>query len=97
MYGTYDYMEIGPVPAAEECQQVGMPGYDPIAAKQECQRFIDLIRQVVGEEPEGARLVVKSNPHDFGTYYEVAVKYDVNDEIAVEYAMKVESEAPLTW
>ena len=92
----FDYLEIGPTPAEESCEQLG-PGYTQAKAKRECQQFIEAIRKVVGPEPEGARLTVRSNPHDFGTYYEVAVKYDGSSPGATEYALKVESEAPSTW
>lgn len=92
----YDTLEIGPVPADEDCEQLG-PNYNASKARAECNRFIDLIRKVVGPEPTGARLIVKSNLHDFGTYLEVNVKYDDQNPEAVEYALKVESSAPTAW
>ena len=92
-----DYLEIGPVPCEEDCQQVGTESYSPVAAREECHRFIRAIRTTVGHEPQGAWLTVRSNPHDFGTYYEVAVKYDDNYPEAFEYALRVESDAPTRW
>ena len=92
-----DYLEIGPVPANEECQQVGTGSYDPIAAREECRRFIEAIRKVLGDEPEGARLKITSNPHDFGSYYEVVCWYDDNLPESVDYAFKVESDSPTEW
>ena len=92
-----DYLNIGPVPANESCQQVGTPGYDAQKARVECRLFIAAIRKHLGREPEGASLVVRSNPHDFGTYYEVACRYDENNEAAVDYAFKCEAEAPVDW
>jgi hypothetical protein len=91
-----DYIDIGPSPADEECAQVGSPDYAQ-RAREECNRFIDLIRQVMGPEPEGARLAVKSNPHDFGAYYEVVCYYDTDNEEASKYAYRCEGEAPSTW
>ena len=63
----------------------------------ECKRYIELIRQVCGEEPEGARLAIKSNPHDFGTYLDVVCWYDDDNEEAADYAWGLESMAPATW
>lgn len=91
-----DYMEIGPTPSDEECAQVGSEGYE-VRARAECERFIALIRKTVGEEPNGAKLVVKRSPHDFGTYYEVAVKFASDIPEAVEYAYLVERMAPDSW
>jgi hypothetical protein len=90
------YLEIGPTPCDEPCAQVGQEDYHE-RARPECVRFIKAIRAVVGVEPEGAALVVKSNPHDFGSYLEVAVRFDEDDEAACNYAYKVEAEAPATW
>ena len=91
-----DYISIGPTPAAENCQQVG-PTYDHTAARAECRRFLELIRQTVGPEPIGARLAIKSNAHDFGTYLEVACYYDDENETATDYAFRCETEAPENW
>ena len=40
-----------------------------------------------GKEPNGARLRVKSFSHDFGTYYEVVCRYDLDNPEAYEYAL----------
>ena len=48
-------------------------------------------------EPAGARLRITRNPHDFGDYFDVVVEYDPNVRDAVEYAFKLESEAPSRW
>ena len=91
-----EYLEIGATPCEEDCAQVGSDDYH-VRARGECRRFIEAIRQVCGAEPEGAALVIKSNPHDFGSYLEVAVRFDDEDEAACAYAYKVEAEAPSTW
>lgn len=91
-----DYMEIGPTPSEEPCEQTGRD-YRPDVARAECRLFIRAIKLECGEPPEGASLVVRSNPHDFGTYYEVAVRYDDNNSAAVDYAFRVENEAPDRW
>lgn len=91
-----DYLELGPVPSNEHCEQVG-PNYNESRARLECRVFIKQLRRMFGEEPIGARLRVKSNPHDFGSYLEVAVYYDPNVEESVEYAFKLEEEYPENW
>ena len=91
-----DYIEIGSTPAGEDCAQVGSEGYER-RARAECLRFIELIRKKLGPQPEGARLSVKSNPHDFGSYLSVVCFYDDTKEQAVEYAFRCEREAPTRW
>lgn len=98
MKGGYDmdYITIGPAPANEDCAQVGQEGYAE-KAREECRRFIDLIRKTCGPEPPGARLCIMGFDHDFGHYYEVAVRFNEMDQEAVEYAFMVEEQAPIDW
>ena len=91
-----DYLTIGSAPCDEDCAQVGQPNYI-WQARQECQRFIQLIRTKLGPEPEGARLAVTSFPHEFGDYLEVVCHFDTDVSAAVDYAYQCESEAPATW
>ena len=92
-----DDISIGSAPCEESCVQVNREGDYHEAMRAECRRFLDLIRKKLGPEPEGARLAVKSNPHDFGTYYEVVCYFEDGDEEAREYALLCEGEAPTTW
>jgi hypothetical protein len=92
-----NYLSLGPVPAEEHCEQVGTPGYSMAGAKQECRRFIAAIRAVCGHEPDGAILAITNNPHDFGFYYDVVVKFDDSNQEAIDYAFAVESNLPGTW
>jgi hypothetical protein len=91
-----DTLAIGPVPVNERCEQLG-PEHDSMKARQECHRFIDAIRTTVGPEPAGAKLIVTGNEHDFGVYYEVAVRFDTDNHSAAQYAYRVESHVPLNW
>ena len=91
-----DEMDIGSAPCDEPCVSVGEPDYYP-RAKAECDRFIELVRKKLGEEPPGAYLKVKSNPHEWGAYLSVVVAFDDNDEEARNFAYLCESEAPRTW
>ncbi len=90
------YIEIGQGPAEESCAQVGSSGYDEIAPR-EAERSIHLIRDHLGTEPQGARLMVKRFPHEFGSYYETVCTYDEDNPEAMGYAMKCENEAPVRW
>ncbi|PNX48816.1 MAG: hypothetical protein BV459_01490 [Thermoplasmata archaeon M11B2D] len=91
-----DSIYIGSTPWDEPCAQVGEPGYAE-KAMDECNRFIALLRKKFGPEPEGARLFIKRNLHDFGTYLSVECKYEVGNEAAEKYAYRCESETPATW
>ena len=92
-----DYMEIGSAPWEEECVSVN-PDTDYLPSmRAECNRFINRIREVHGEEPEGAELRVKSNSHDFGTYLEVVCYFSDTDEDAMAYAYKCQDEMPAKW
>jgi hypothetical protein len=91
-----DQVELGPTPPEEDCVQVGEENYRRKAIE-ECRRYIDLIRKKMGSEPEGARLKITSNPHDFGTYHEVACEFDEQFPKSVDYAFACESSGPQTW
>ena len=84
-----DYLNIGPVPWAEDCAQVGSTDYDP-RSRRECVAFLNQIRRVAGTEPPGAALVIKSFPHDFGSYREVCCRYSDENETATDYAFTCE-------
>ena len=92
-----EYMEIGSAPCDEQCVAVD-PKVDYLPdMRAECQRFLDLVRKTLGPEPAGARLGIRSNPHDFGTYLEVVCYYSEEDPEAYGYALLCESEAPRRW
>ena len=91
-----DYFTLGPTPCDEPCAQVGEPNYRATALK-ECTRFIQLLREKFGSEPEGAWLSAKAFPHDFGTYYEVVVYFNTDRQESVDYALRCEAEMPATW
>ena len=92
-----DYLELGPVPSDETSQQVGTPEYSPSIARFECDLYRRVLRKQFGDEPREARLGIKSFPHDFGSYYEVVCYFDDSDETSMDYAFKLESEAPAEW
>jgi len=93
-----DCIEIGPTPSGEDCEQLG-PNYDRLKARKECKAFENQLRRAFpelnGNEKTWTR--IRSENHDFGTYYEVAVSFDSNDEDSIELAFRIESESPEYW
>jgi hypothetical protein len=86
-----NYLELGPVPADENCQQVGTPGYDHDKDTADLRRYKAMLEK---RWPE-AHFGIKSFPHDFGTYREVVVYYDDEDENPI--AFEIEANLPWTW
>ena len=91
-----EYLNIGPTPADEECQQLG-ENFDSRKAAIEMKVFKNQLLRQFGNPPDGATIKVKSFPHDYGSYSEVCVVFDTESRAAVEYAYKVESESPANW
>jgi hypothetical protein len=91
-----DWIDIGSYPSAENCAQVGTVEYFDRARK-ECRAYISLLHRKLGDEPPGASLAVKSNPHDFGAYLSVVCYFDSDNPAAADYAFKCEAEGPEEW
>jgi hypothetical protein len=92
-----DYIDLGSAPWDEPCVQVN-PKEDYLPPmREECKRYIEALRKTVGEEPPGARLAIRTNPHDFGTYLSVVCYFDDNDEESYEYALRCEGDGPAKW
>lgn len=90
-------MNIGPVPTDESAAQVGRPDYDDQSLRQ-CHVFKRMLERLRPIPADGsATLVVKSFPHDFGSYRQVCVRYDDNDPVATDYAFALESDTPAEW
>jgi hypothetical protein len=91
-----DFIDVGATPHEASCAQVGRDDYWD-RAHRECRAHINQLRRAFGQEPEGARLSIKSKPHDFGTYLSVVCYYDSDSEAAVDYAFRCEGEGPGEW
>lgn len=94
-----EYLELGPVPSDEQCEQLG-PNYNPAKARAESRIYAaQLARMFDSKLAENSRgwFSVKSFPHEFGNYLEVVVKYDPNDELSVAWAFDVENNLPENW
>lgn len=95
-FGRFDQLELGPTPADEDCAQVGTSDYYELT-KIEVKAYIHQLQRMFPNMPQGVYLRVQSNPHDFGTYHEVAVKYPEDNEEAGTFAFNMENNLPQNW
>lgn len=86
-----DYLSLGPVPCDEDCQQIGSDTYDYAKDTADLYRYKAMLQQ----RWPTAHFAVKSFSHEFGTYREIVVYFDDEDEDAIAY--DVESNLPQTW
>ena len=91
-----DYTSIGCSPVHESCAQLNTDDYTE-RARRECRALIRQLIRMYGEPPPGARLAIKSCPHDLGTYYEVVCYFDPADADALDYAYRCEDGLPEHW
>lgn len=91
-----DYIVIASSPIAEDCAQVGSQDYQ-IRDMKECRVFRNQLIRVFGEEPDNAKLVIKTFRHDFGNYHKVCVLFEENDAEGIAYAFKLEGNTPEKW
>jgi hypothetical protein len=94
-----DELEIGSAPAEEQCQQAGTENYAS-NAKKECRvyrEYLERLFPIPEHLKESIEFFTKANPHDLGTYYEVAIRFDSEVEEAVKFAYNVESNSPCEW
>lgn len=90
-------MDLSCVPFDEPCAQVSWGDSYVGQATKECVAYIGLLKRVMGNPPTGARLKLKFNPHDSGTYLSVICEYDPRDEKQAAYAFKCEGDGPANW
>jgi hypothetical protein len=95
-FQRYDYVGLGTTPNDEECAQVGFDNYNQIA-RIEASAYVNQLKRLFPNIPAGVEFVLNSNPHDFGSYYNLAIKFSENDEEAVNYAFNVENNMPANW
>lgn len=91
-----DFLELGTTPYGEDCAQVGTDNYRENALK-ECNRYIAMLRKRFPYATEFNDFRIKWNPHDFGSYAEVVISFDDQDEMGRAYAFHVENNLPETW
>ncbi len=93
-----DYIELGSVPVDEDCVQVSTKEPYIDAMREECRRYKSYLEQVCPIPGDvSARYIIKTFPHDFGSYMEVCIVFDDEDEKASEFAYNLEDKLPCTW
>jgi hypothetical protein len=97
------HIEIGgTTPSDEACSSVGDESY-AFNARCEGRAFINQIKRQFGDKlkkliDEGRiELIIKSNPHDLGSYYEVVAKFNDDDEYATGFAYRIENTVATDW
>jgi hypothetical protein len=93
----HNYIELGSAPVEENCVCVSDKKDYIIPMREECNRYKELLQRKFPDRPNGVIFAVKKFYHDFGSYLEVVVKYDDENEEQVNYAYMVESNLPGTW
>lgn len=87
-----DYINIGSSPYGESCAQVGSDDYAQ-KSRIELRAFKHQLERLFPK----AEFRIKSFPHDFGSYSEVCVFFDDEDEVSCELAYCVDNNAPEFW
>lgn len=90
-------MDLESTPMEEDCASVGDADYTR-RAKVECTAYMNQLYRIRPKpEDSTARLRIKANPHDFGTYYTVEAVWDLADEAGNEWAYYLEANMPAYW
>jgi len=96
MFNSTDYVNIGSTPNGEDCAQLGSDNYNALS-RIEGRAYINQLKRMFPNPPYGVLFSLKGFPHDFGTYYEVVVKYLTDNEEAEAFAWEVQNESPENW
>jgi hypothetical protein len=92
-----DYLELATtVPSDEPCAQVGSDNYTR-NSRLEAEAFRDQIYRVFGDPPAGTGIRIKSCPHDFGSYLDLQIAYDDDEDDSCGWTFEVESNLPERW
>jgi len=87
-----DYIELGPTPAGEDCEQLG-PNYSSVRAGIECALYVNQLQRLFPD----CDFSIKRFPHDFGTYMEVVVNFEDENEEETRLAYDVDAGIPESW
>jgi len=90
-----DYIELGSAPYEEDCVQVSRTKDYIEDMSKECKQYKEmLMKRFPIPDAIHAWFNIKGFEHDYGTYYEVVIKYN---EEASDFANFVENNLPATW
>ena len=92
-----DYLTLGPVPCDEDCAQVGSRDFRN-QSRREMKAYINQLKR---EFPEwvghDVAFKIMSFAHDFGSYGEVVIEWNMDCEKAQSFAIHVENNLPMNW
>lgn len=95
----WDYLYLGSAPAEEDCKSVGID--TPEELREEAVRFLDGLRKLYDNQIQEwcgfLYFDLEKCDHDFGTYWDVVLKYDGRVEEVKQLALSIEKSLPLTW
>jgi hypothetical protein len=92
-----EYIEIGSTPYDEDCAQVGANGYREEAMKEMDAYINQLNRHFTIAITYGIKFKQKWFNHDFGSYGEVCMYWNNENEDANTIAYEIESNLPGKW
>jgi hypothetical protein len=95
-FSRNEHLTLGPTPAAEDCAQLGSDNYRE-KSRIEGRAYINQLKRMFPELLPTMKFMLKGFPHDFGTYYEVIVRYPMDDEQAEMMAFDIENSIPENW
>ena len=93
-----DYLDLSPTPVNEPCAMVESTGEYLPRMRAECRAFAHQLERTFPLAIEaGCSFRVKSNAHEFGSYLEVQVRFDDDDEAQTHWAFMIEADLPELW
>ncbi len=92
-----DYLDLATtVPTDEPCAQVGSANYSK-NSRLEAEVFREQIYRLFGDPPPGTGIRIKNCPHDFGSYLDLEIVYDDDEDASCYWAFEVEGNLPESW
>ena len=92
-----EIIDLGSCPADENCVQVVHEGTYQSDMNAQASMYLNMLENRFPGKPEGCRFFIQRNPHDYGTYMDVGIKYDETIAACIEYAFFVEENLPFQW
>lgn len=92
-----EFFSLSSSPHDEECTQAGQDTSD---MKLECKALANQLIRLHGAVPEGAEFFLCRNDHEFGTYYELGIFFELSEEDETpsqQFAEKCEMGIPDNW
>jgi hypothetical protein len=88
-----NFIELGASPSMMESARVASSS----RSLHECRAYRQQIRRLLGPEPPGVQLVIEPTSRSLGSLYRVVCYYQTDDQGAVEYACRCNSQRPAYW